>query len=418
MLKKKRTHPRKKSGIIAALDVGSSKVSCAIAEIKGSGDFEILGFSSQLAGGIKAGVVIDMEEAITSIVNAVHSAEKMAGITVKDIIVSVNGTHLKSAKFMVEMDVSGHPIDEADTRRVLTQAKACQTNQDLQLLHMVPTGYSLDGVKGIRDPRGMHGDKLRVSIYGLFSKAGPLQNLSTCVMRSHLQISSLVAAPYASGLSCLVEDEMDLGALVIDMGGSTTSLAIFHDGQLRYADCIPVGGAAITMDIASCFSTTLSNAERLKNLFGSAMPSVSDDREMISVPLVGENRGESMNQMPRSALVAIIKPRVEEIFEMVRACLEKSGLDHVTGGRVILTGGGSQLTGIKEVASMVLGKNVRLGKPLNLKNSEVSQDPSLSACAGLLSYGQAQHYAFLQSFPQIKSFKIFEKMGSLIRQIW
>lgn len=418
MLKKMRGKSLKKSGLIAALDIGSSKVSCAIAEIQGNGDFEIIGFSSQLSGGIKAGVVIDMEEAITAIVNAVHAAEKMAGITVKDIIVSINGTHLKSAKFTVEMDVSGHPIDEADTRRVLTQAKAYQTNSDLQLLHMVPTGYILDGVKGIKDPRGMHGEQLRVSIYGLFSKAGPLQNLSSCVVRSHLQVSSLVAAPYASGLSCLVEDEMDLGSLVIDMGGSTTSFSIFYDGQLRYADCIPIGGNAITMDIASGFSTTLSNAERLKNLFGSAMSSVSDDREMITVPLVGENRGESINQMPRSSLVAIIKPRVEEIFELVHKRLTKLELNYYTGGRVILTGGASQLTGVKEAASLVLGKNVRLGKPLNLKASEVSQDPSFACCAGLLSYGQAQHHAYLHTIPQVNPLKAIDKISSLFRQIW
>ncbi len=410
--------PRKSGGIITALDVGSSKVCCAIAEIQGNGDFEILGVSQQLSSGVKSGVIIDMEEVITSIVNAVHVAEKMAGITIRDAIVSVNGSHLKSIKFAVEMNVSGHPIDEADTRRVLLQAKASHNDPTVQMLHMVPTGYSIDNVKGIKDPRGMYGERLCVSIYSLFSKINPLQNLSTCVARSHLEVSSLVAAPYAAGLACLVEDEMDLGVLVIDMGGSTTSFAIFHDGQLRYAECIPIGGSAITMDIARGLSTTVIHAERLKTLYGSALPSVSDDREMISVPLVGENRGDSINQMPRSALVAVIRPRLEETFEYARDHLSKTGLDQFTGGRVVLTGGGSQLAGIRELAAMVLGKNVRLGKPLHLKSSEISQDPSFSTCAGLLSYGQAQHHAYLQAFPQAKGQGVMSKMSSFIKQIW
>lgn len=418
MLNWARNHSLKKSGIITALDIGSSKVCCAIAEIQGNGDFEILGVSQQLSGGVKSGVIIDMEEVITSIVNSVHTAEKMAGITIRDAIISVNGAHLKSIKLAVEMNVSGHPIDEADTRRVLMQAKSSQSDPSLQMLHMVPTGYALDGVKGIKDPRGMHGERLCVSIYTLFSKASPLQNLTTCVARSHLEVSSLVAVPYASGLACLVEDEMDLGALIIDMGGSTTSFAIFHDGQLRHAECIPLGGAFITMDIARCFSTTLSNAERLKTLYGSAIPSAADDREMISVPLVGESRGESINQMPRSSLVSVIKPRLEETFEYVRERLVRSGLDHYTGGRVVLTGGASQLAGARELASMILGKNVRLGKPIHIRASDISQDPSFSTCAGLLSYGQAQHHAYLQAFPQTKSRQVFNKISSLMRQIW
>ena len=414
-----RHHSRMRGGLIAALDVGSSKVCCAIAQVQGKDSFEILGIGQQLSSGVKSGVVVDMEEVVTSIVNAVHTAEKMAGVTIRDVIVSVNGTHLKSVNLSIEMNVSGHPIDDADVRRVLLQAKGNQEDPSFQTLHTVPTGYALDGVRGIRDPRGMYGDRLWVSIYTLFSKSSPLYNLSTCVARSHLEVSSLVAAPYASGLACLVEDEMELGVILIDMGGSTTSFAVFHEGQLRHAECIPIGGGHITMDIARCFSTTLMNAERLKTLYGSAIHSAVDDREVIIVPLVGEKRGEGTNQMPRSSLVSVIKPRVEETFEYVQDRLLKAGVSRLIGQqRVVLTGGASQLAGAREVASMILGKNIRLGKPLYLGSSELAHDPSFSTCTGLLSYGQAEHQAYIQAFPNRKSKQVLTQIGSFFRQIW
>ncbi len=418
MLEWGRHHSRTRGGLIAALDVGSSKVCCAIAHVPGKDTFEILGIGLQLSSGVKAGVVIDMEEVITSIVNAVHTAEKMAGVTLRDIIVSVNGPHLKSVNLAIEMNVSGHPIDDMDVRRILMQAKSAQGDPSFQALHTIPTGYALDGAKGIRDPRGMYGNRLCVSIYNLFSKTSPLYNLSTCVGRSHLEVANLVAAPYASGLATLVEDEMELGVVLIDMGGSTTSFAIFHEGQLRHVECIPIGGGHITTDIARGFSTTLTNAERLKTLYGSAIPSAADDREMINVPLVGERRAEGINQVPRSALVSIIKPRIEEIFEHIRDRLLKAGIDKFSSQRGVLTGGASQLSGVREIASMMLGKNFRLGKPLHSPSSELFQDPSYATCIGLLCYGQIEHLTYLQAFPQTRSKKILSQMGSFFRQIW
>lgn len=411
-------HSPRRGGLVTALDIGSSKVYCAIAQVHHSGTFEIIGVGHQLSSGLKAGVVIDMEEVITSIVNAVHTAEKMAGVTVREVVANVNGTHLKSINYAVEMTVSGHPIDDGDIRRALSQTKSIEEDPTWQPLHTFPIGYGLDGSKGIQDPRGMHGDRLRVSIHTLMSKTSPLYNLNSCISRSHLEVSGFVASPYASGLSSLVEDEMSLGAVIVDMGGSTTSFAVFHEGQLRYVGCIPMGGSHITRDVAHCFSTTLANAERLKTLYGSALPSASEDREMIVVPQVGEKRGEGTNQMERAALGSVIKPRIEEIFEHVRIKLTKAGVDLLGGQRVVLTGGASQLAGVREVATRILGKNVRLGKPLHLGSSELSQDPSFSACAGLLFYGQAEHLSYLQSMPESKSKRAFMKVSSFLKQIW
>lgn len=417
MLMWNRRRSRMRGGIVAGLDIGSSKVCCIIAQAQGENSFEILGVGHQLSSGIKSGIVTNMEEVVTSIVNAVHTAEKMAGITIRDVIISVNGAQLKSVNCVVELNVSGHPIDDADIRRALFQAKGGKEDSDFQVLTNIPTGYSLDGAKGIRDPRGMYGDRLRVSIHTLLSKPSLLYNLNTCVARSHLETTGSVAAAYASGLACLVEDERELGAILIDMGGSTTSFAVFYEGQLHSTGSIPLGGTNVTMDIARCFSTTLSHAERLKTLYGSATSSSSDDRETITVPLVGEGRGEGANQMPRSALVSIIQPRIEEIFEHTREQLLKVGIDPSRGRRIVLTGGGSQLAGIREIASVVLGKNVRLGRPLSLVSSELSQNAAFSTCAGLLSYGQAEYLAYLHAFPQTWPKRLFSKVEALFRRV-
>lgn len=409
---------RMRGGLIAALDIGSSKVCCAIAQVQAGRSFEILGFAQQLSNGVKAGVIVDMEEVITSIVNAVHGAEKMAGVTIRDVIVSVNGAHLKSINFSVELNVSGHPINDMDIHKVLSQAKAIRRDPSFQVLHTFPTAYTLDGARGIRDPRRMSGDLLSVSIHTLFGKSNPLYNVSTCVARSHLDVVGLVAAPFASGLACLVEDEMELGVVLIDMGGSTTSIAVFYEGQLRYTECIPIGGMHVTMDIARGFSTTLIHAERLKTLYGSAIYSATDDREMIVVPLVGERRGEGTNQMPRSSLVSIIKPRIEEIFEHVKERLTKAGVDSLMGRRVVLAGGASHLAGVREVATMMLGKNIRLGKPIHIMSHELSQNPSFATCAGLLSYGETEHMAYLQTLPQTRSKRVVTQVTALIKKIW
>ena len=415
MLNWGRRHTPLRRGLVTALDVGSSKVSCIIVQIHGDGSFEVLGVGHQLSSGMKSGIVINMEEVITSIVNAVHTAEKMAGITVKDVIVSVNGAHFKSINFAVEMNVEGHPIDEVDIRRSLLQARETRDDPTCHALHSIPTGYALDGVRGIRDPRGMYGNRLRVSIHTLLGKASALYNLSTCVARSHLEIVGTVAAPYASGLACLVDDERELGVILIDMGGGTTSFSVFQEGQLRHTECIPIGGGHVTMDIARCLSTTLAHAERLKTLYGSATSSAADDREMITVPLVGERRGEGINQMPRSALVSVIKPRIEETFEHIRERLLKAGVAPLGGLRVVLTGGGSQLAGVREVAALILGKNIRLGKPFLLAPSELSQNPSFSTCVGLLAYGQAEHLAHVQALPPRR---FLSKTTAFLKKIW
>lgn len=372
-----------KGGTIAALDVGSTKVCCFIARVEDAGAVRILGIGHQIATGVRGGSIIDMEAAETSIGAAVHAAEQMANETIRDIIVNVSCPI--SHGFTAEVSVPGQEVTDGDVRRALAHARTLQVGPDQALVHAIPVGFSLDGNRGIRDPKGMYGERLGVQAHVITSSAGAVRNLNTCVARCHLDIDSMVASPYASGLACLVEDEMEMGSACIDMGGGTTTISVFCEGNLVWTDCIRLGGNHVTNDIARGLTTPVIHAERMKTLHGSAMTSVADDREMIDVPQVGEEERAGTNHLPKSFLVRIIQPRLEEIFEIVRSRLEQSGYAKLVGRRVVLTGGASQLPGMRELAQLILDKQVRIGRPTRIAGlNEAHGGPAYSTAAGLL----------------------------------
>ncbi|WP_341705000.1 cell division protein FtsA [Ferrovibrio sp.] len=379
-----------RSGLIAALDVGSSKVCCFIARAD-AGTLRVIGIGHQLSRGLRNGNVIDMDGAEQSIRAAVETAERMCGETIRDVYVSINAGNPQSLTVGVEVAIDGHEVTEHDVGLVLDQGRRHEHPGDREVIHSIPVGYTIDGSRGIKDPRGMACERLGVNMHIITAGAGPLRNLSTCVARGHLRIAGRVVAPFAAGLACLVEDEMDLGVTLIDMGGGTTSLAVFYDGQLVHVDVVPLGGAHVTNDIARGLSTPLAHAERLKTLYGTVLPSPSDDTETIDVPQVGETDEHAHNQVPRSILTGIIKPRLEETLEQVRERLAQSGFEKLAGRRVVLTGGASQLQGVRELAARILDKQVRLGRPIRVGGlAEATGGPAFSACAGLLSYAQQQ----------------------------
>ncbi|WP_114394598.1 cell division protein FtsA [Oleisolibacter albus] len=389
-----RSKPRRvaRGGTIAALDVGSTKVVCFIAKVDERGGIRVVGIGHQVSRGVRSGGIVDMEAAETSIGTAVHAAETMAGEQIRDVLVSLSGGQPESQTLTVETPVAGAEIADADVKRALAQARHLEVSADAELIHSIPVGYSVDGSKGIRDPRGMVGEKLGVRLNVVTAAANPVRNLMTCVARCHLGVEGFVMSPYAAGLSCLVEDEMDLGVTLIDMGGGTTSLSVFFDGKMVWCDSVPLGGAHVTNDIARGLTTTVAHAERLKTLYGSAVAASSDEREIIDVPQIGEEERGHANHVPKSLLVGIIQPRLEEIFELVRGRLEASGLSKVAGRRVVLTGGASQLTGMRELAASVLDKQVRMGRPLRIGGlAETVSGPAFAAAAGLLAYAVQQH---------------------------
>lgn len=379
-----------RNGLIAALDVGSTKVCCFLARVQDDGIPRIVGIGHQVARGMRAGAVIDLEELEHSIRAAVDAAEDMANERVRAVVVNLSGGAPGSTNVKVEVSMNGHAVNEADIRRMLDHGRAHHENAERDLIHAIPVDYTIDGNEGIRDPRGMYGERLGVAIHVISAATGPVRNLMTVVHRCHLDIEARVVSPFAAGLACLVDDEKELGVTCIDMGGGTTSIAVFVAGQLVHTDVIPVGGHHVTNDIARGLSTPLSYAERMKTLYGSAIPSPSDDREMLKVPLVGEDEDGASNQVPRSMLIQIIQPRLEETLELVRSHLEKSGFDKMAGRRVVLTGGASQMQGVRDLAGLVLDKQVRLGRPVGLHGlPESTNGPAFSTCAGLIRYAMA-----------------------------
>jgi cell division protein FtsA len=375
-----------KSGIVAALDVGSTKIACLIAKPAGSkdGSLKVLGVGHHASRGVRSGTVVDINAAEDSIRAAVEQAERQAGITLKEVVVGISCGQPQSRTINVEVSIAGHEVGEEDLRRALSTARAQVPNAEREIIHCMPGSYAIDGSRGIRNPRGMVGDTLGVSMHAITAASGPIRNLVTCIGRCHLDIQGRAATAYATGLATLVADEMNLGSTVIDMGGGTTSISVFFDGGLVFADVLPVGGNHVTSDIARGLSTSLANAERLKTLHGSAFTGPNDAREMIEIAHLGEDDPDTDSEIPRSVLTGIIAPRLEETFELVRDRLIDCGLTSISGRRVVLTGGASQMNGAREVAARVLSKQVRLGRPSRLiGHDDTAASASFSACGGL-----------------------------------
>jgi cell division protein FtsA len=375
-----------RNGLIAALDIGTTKVCCFIARADEE-SVRVTGIGHQISKGMKGGVITDMDDVEACIRTAVDAAERMADETLEDVFVNLSGGFPASHTVGVEVAIAGHAVTESDLNRVLDHARTRHEPGERQVVHAIPVGFTIDGSRGIRDPRGMYGERLGVNMHVVTAATGPLRNLSVCVERCHLTMADMALSQYASGLACLVEDEMDLGVTIVDMGGGTTNMGVFYDGSLIHADSVAIGGGHVTTDIARGLSAPVNHAERLKTLYGSAVPSPSDAGEIIAVPQVGESDEEAVNHMPRSLLIGIIKPRLEETFELVRDRLTSSGVDKLAGRRVVLTGGASQLHGVRDLAARVLDKQVRVGRPIRLQGlAESTAGPAFATCGGLLFY--------------------------------
>ena len=379
---------RTRHGTLAALDIGTTKVCCFIAEMDDGERIGVRGVGHQASRGVRSGAIVDMDGVERSILSAVHAAEQMAGTQIDRVIVNLSCGQPSSRTIGLEIAIDGHQVNDVDVRRALDQGRRYQVDSDRAIIHSIPVGYIIDGNGSIRDPRGMYGDRLGIELHVVTAAETALRNLTGCVERAHLDIDAVVVSAYASGLACLVEDEMDLGVTVIDLGGGTTSIAVFYEGEVVFTDQIPVGGQHVTNDIAHGLSTPVVHAERMKTLYGSAIASPADEHEVIDVPPIGEEDHAQSNHVPKSLLTGIIQPRLEEIFELVRARLELSGFAKVAGRRVVLTGGGSQLSGVRDLAALILDKQIRMGRPTRLDGlADATQGPAFSTCAGLLAYG-------------------------------
>jgi len=415
----------KRTTVVAALDVGTSKIACLVARLKPqppqevlrrrSHGIEIMGISHTVARGMKAGAVIDLAETEAAISHAVDLAERMASVQFEAVVVSVSAGRIGSELFAASVDVAGPAVSDRDIARVLAAGSSHSVRDGRAVLHSLPISYTLDGTTGIRDPRDMLARNFGVDMHVVTVDIAAPRNLMLAIERCHLSVEAMVASPYVAGLSVLADDEADLGAAVIDMGAGTTTMAVFSAGHCVYASGFALGGHHVTMDIARGLNARIADAERIKTFYGSVLTGGSDERDMITVPPVGDDAREALQFVSRANLVRIIKPRAEEILEMVRDRLAASPFAAEPRGRVVLTGGASQLNGLPELAARMLGRPVRIGRPLGVAGlPELAKGPAFAVAAGLLVYPQTAH---LEHFEPRRTRQLMTGTGGYMNKV-
>jgi cell division protein FtsA len=369
---------------VGTLDIGSTKIMCLIAQVSGTpGSSEqtirVLGSGVQRSQGIVAGAVTDREAAEIAIRAAVATAERTARVTLTKVGVSITCGRQQSSAFAARAEIGRRGVTEADIARVLDGAQAYAERDGRTLLHMNRKRFLLDGVPAGDDPRGMAAALLTADMHAVTVDDGAMRNLVHVVERCHLAVSGLVAAPYASALAVTDEEQRRLGVTVIDMGGGTTSLAVFADGQFVHCAVLASGGQHLTFDIAQNLHAPLAEAERIKSLYASIVNAPSDIGDRFSYSVVGESEGTT-NQTTRARLAGVVKPRVENLLREVAARLDAAGAT----GPVVLTGGASQLVGMAEFAAVCLEREVWRGRPRAVLGvSAATESPAGSAAVGL-----------------------------------
>src|SRR5246500_2773667 len=370
---KTRPMSNKRAALVACLDIGTSKIACMIARLKPcppkdalrgrTHAAELIGYSQIQSRGVKGGAVVDLNECEQAVRQAVSLAERMAKVRVESVLLSVSGGRLQGQLIEAAAEIRGNTVTPADISRVTSTGMHHATGVGRTVLHALPVSYSLDGVKGIRDPRGMVARQFGVDMNVVTADAMVARNLMLLVERCHLNVEAMAASPYVSGLAVLTDDEADLGAAVVEMGAGTTTIAIYSGGRFVHASGFAVGGQHVTMDLARGLSACIADAERIKTLYGTVLTGGADARELMSVPAAGDNERDVPQIVSRATIANIIKHRVEEIFEMVRDRLKDSPFAAEPKARVVLSGGASQLTGVPELATHNLGRPARLRRP-------------------------------------------------------
>src|ERR1700712_5182189 len=398
---KTRQMPPNRTALVAALDIGTSKIACLIARLKPcppsealrgrSHSVEIIGLSHIQSRGVKAGAVADLNACEQAVRHAVALAERMAKVRVESGLLSVSAGRLHGELVEASSEIRGGAVTSDDMARVIGTGMRHATPRGRTVLHTIPIGYSLDGVKGVRDPRGMVARQFGIDMNVVTTEATAAKNLMLVVERCHLNVEAMAAAPYAAGLSVLTGDEADLGAAVVEMGAGTTTIATYSGGQFVHAGGFALGGQHITMDLARGLSACIADAERIKTLYGTVLTGGSDTRELMSVPTSGDER-DAPQIVSRGTIANIVRHRAEEIFEMIRDRLADSPFAAEPRARVVLSGGAAQLTGTVELATRILNRPVRIGRPLGFgRLPSEAKSASFAVPAGPLGYPQYAH---------------------------
>lgn len=368
--------------LIAALDIGSSKVSALVVQRSPDGELKVLGSGQRESRGVKRGYITDMDLSEVAVREAVDLAERMSGETVDEVWASFAAGGLISDVANVEVELGGHQVEESDVDALLGAGRSAIGRDGQVVLHANPALYTIDGVQGVRNPRGLHATRLGVDIHVVAADEAPLRNLDYVIRSAHLGVHAIVAAPVASAEAVLTEDERDLGVALIELGADVTNVSLHMGGMMVGLRSIPLGARDISEDIAMAFGVARRDAERMKCYYGSAMQSPRDNHEMIDAQ-VGSD-GEPV-RIIRSQLVTVIRQRVEEITNEIDNVLKGMGFAGPVGRQVVLTGGGAELKNIADYMQGVLGRNVRVGRPKRIAGlPEAQSGPAFASLLGLI----------------------------------
>lgn len=386
-------------GVVAILDVGSSKISCLVLRFDGTGrlsednsigsmagqtGFRVIGAATTRSRGVQFGEITAMQETERAIRTALQAAQKMADIRVDHVIACFSGATPRSYGLDAEVDLESQMVSEAEIGRVLNACEVPEYGAGREVIHAQPVNFALDNRSGLIDPRGQLGQTLSVDMHMLTVDAAAIQNLVHCIKRCDLELAGIANSAYVSGISALVEDEQELGAACIDMGGGTTSVSIFMKKHMIYADSVRMGGDHVTGDISMGLGVPTTNAERIKTFCGGVHATGADDRDMIDIGGETGDWEHDRRTVSRAELIGIMRPRVEEILEEVRVRLDAAGFDHLPSQQIVLTGGASQVMGLDGLASRILGQRVRLGRPLRVHGlPQSATGPGFSSAVGL-----------------------------------
>ena len=377
-----------RENIIVGLDIGTTKISCIIAELDADRNVKIVGVGTSRSEGLRRGVVVNLEKTVVSIGRAIEEAELMAGVDVRNVYAGIAGDHIRSINShgVIAVSRGGMEITRADIGRVVDAAKAVAIPMDREILHILPQEFTVDDQKGIKDPTGMAGIRLEVDVHIVTGAVSSAQNLVKAIQQAGYQVRDLVLEPLASSHGVLTDDERELGVALLDIGGGTTDIALFHEGSIRHTAVIGLGGNSVTNDIAIGLRTPARDAERIKERYGAAVAGMVDPDEEIVVPHMA---GQGERRVSRELLASIIQPRMEEILSLARTDIKKTGWHDKVPSGFVLTGGAAALPGTVELAEEILAMPVRIGRPLGVTGLVDSVDePRFATGVGLVIYGR------------------------------
>ena len=374
----------KKHSIIVGLDIGTSKICSAVGEMTEHG-VEIIGIGSHGSLGMRKGVVINIDNTVASIKKAVEEAALMAGCEINTVFTGIAGSHIKAFNSHGVVAVKTREVTQRDLDRVLDAAKAVAIPTDQEVVHVLPQDYIIDDQDGIKDPLGMSGVRLEARVHIVTGATTAMQNVVKCCNRSGLHVADVALMPLACADAVLTEDEKDLGVALADMGSGTTDITIFHDGTVKHTAVLPIGGNHVTNDIAAGLRTPFADAERIKLRYGCAKASMVAEQVRLEVP---SSAGKPQRSVSRQILCEIIEPRMDEVFQLIRKEIVKSGYEDYLGAGVVMTGGSMLLPGAVEAAEIATGVPVRLGTPRHVGGLvDVIANPVYSSAIGLVLYG-------------------------------